>query len=42
MNFKLNKNQFIIKFLDGIKFSKKSKDTNPIHIDKIYGYNSIF
>lgn len=42
MNIKLNKKKFIINFLDGIKFSKKSKDTNPIHIDKIYGYNSIF
>ena len=42
MDIKLNKKKFIINFLDGIKFSKKSKDTNPIHIDKIYGYNSIF
>ena len=39
---KIKKNNFLIKFSEGIKFAKKSKDFNPIHINKIYGYNSIF
>ena len=39
---KIKKNNFLIKFSEGINFAKKSKDFNPIHINKIYGYNSIF
>ena len=42
MIFKIKKKKFNIRFLEGKKFSKKSKDFNPIHINKIYGYNSIF
>ena len=39
---KIKKNNFLIKFSEGINFAKKSRDFNPIHINKIYGYNSIF
>ncbi len=34
--------KIIIKNKDGQKFSKLSKDFNKIHINKQYGYNSIF
>ena len=33
--FKFNENE-------GKEFAKISKDKNPIHIDKIYGYNSFY
>ena len=42
MSLKITKNKFRIKFSDGVNFSKKSRDLNPIHINKNYGYNSIF
>lgn len=34
-NFRFNENE-------GKEFAKISKDKNPIHIDKIYGYNSFY
>ena len=42
MQVKIKKNKFILKLSDGIKFSKISKDFNKIHINKNYGYNSIY
>jgi len=33
---------FIISEKDGYKYSIKSGDKNPIHINKLYGYNSIY
>lgn len=39
---KIKKHNFIIRFSDGKNFAKRSKDFNPIHINKIYGYNSMF
>ena len=40
MKINLIKKKFIIKFRDGLLFAKRSKDFNPIHIDKKYAYNS--
>tara|TARA_A100001015_G_scaffold248237_1_gene285529 strand:+ start:15806 stop:17050 length:1245 start_codon:yes stop_codon:yes gene_type:complete len=42
MNFKLKKKNFTINYSEGARFSKKSGDYNPIHINKLYGYNSMF
>ena len=42
MNTKIINKKFIIKHSDGVKFAKESGDFNPIHIDKKYGYNSIY
>ncbi len=42
MNLKIKKKKFKIRFIDGLNFSKRSGDRNPIHINKDYGYNSIF
>lgn len=39
---KIKNNNFLIRFPDGKNFAKKSRDFNPIHINKIYGYNSMF
>lgn len=39
---KIKNNNFLIRFPDGKKFAKKSRDFNPIHTNKIYGYNSMF
>ena len=33
--FKISKNI-------GLKFAKKSKDQNPLHINEIYGHNSMY
>ena len=35
-------NKFYIKKKEGINFAKISGDNNSIHIDEIYGYNSIY
>ncbi len=42
MSIEIKQKFFNINFLDGLKFSKASRDTNPIHINKLYGYNSMF
>lgn len=42
MSIEIKQKFFNINFLDGLKFSRISKDKNPVHIDKLYGYNSIF
>jgi len=41
-NFGNSKLNFSIKKRDGIRYSKISNDNNKIHINKKYGYNSIF
>ena len=38
----LQKKNFIISETEGKNFSYKSGDFNKIHLDKKYGYNSIF
>ena len=42
MSIKIYDKKFLVKFKHGLDFARKSKDYNPIHIDKKYGYNSMF